>query len=118
MGKHAQERTQQRYNLELSYKDEKNILNMIKNGKGIPLDSPTEDENVSFIYVLYKNIPLKVLYAVHEDSGKVKGIVTVYPLDVDEYNEVMEEDFKNKVNLAKLFLEANGYKVERRELDV
>ena len=114
MGKHAQERTQQRYNLELSYKDEHNILNMIKNGKGIPLAASTEDESMHFIYILYKNIPLKVLYAVYEDTEKVKGLVTVYPLDVDEYNEVMTEDFKNKISLAKLFLEANGYTVERR----
>ena len=114
MGKHSLERVQQRYNMELSYKDEKNIMNMIKNGRAVHLDIPTDKEDMHFAYVCYKNIPIKVLYVEFEDTGKLKGIVTAYPLDVDEYNEAVAEDLQKQIELTKTFLQANGYIVYKR----
>lgn len=114
MGKHSISRVKERYNMNLSYKDEHNILTMIKNGRALHLNLPTEDENMHFVYVLYKNIPLKILYVEHEDTGKVKGIVTVYPLDVDEYNEVTSEDLEDRIQMAKEFLQENKYVVYKR----
>lgn len=114
MGKHSLGRVKERYNMSLSYKDEHNIMTMIKNGRAIPLDIPVDDENLYFVYVLYKNIPLKVLYAEYEDTGKVKGIVTVYPLNVEEYNKVTGEELEDKIELAKEFLQNNKYVVYKR----
>ena len=114
MGRHAQSRTQERYNMSLSFRDEKNIINIIKNGRALHLDLPTKSEGTHFAYVLYKNIPLKVLYSEFEDTGKVRGIVTTYPLDVDEYNELTGCDLVDKIELAKQFLQANKYVVYRK----
>ena len=115
MGKHALERTQQRYNMELSYNDEENIKAMIRNGRAIHIDEPTNDEDKHFAYVIYKNIPIKVLYVNWELTSKLKSIVTVYPLDVDEYNKAVEESFKDRIELTKLFLESNKYTVSKKD---
>ena len=114
MGKHSINRVRERYNIELSYSDEKNIMTMIKNGRAIPIKNETRDDLKHFAYVLYKNIPLKVLYSEFEDTGKVRGIVTTYPLDVDEYNELTGCDLVDKIELAKQFLQANKYVVYRK----
>lgn len=114
MGKHALERTQQRYNMELSYNDEENIKAMIRNGRAIHIDEETGDEDKHFAYVVYNNIPIKVLYANWELTSKLKCIVTVYPLDVDEYNKAVEGSFNDRLELTKLFLESNKYTVSKK----
>ena len=114
MGKHSIERVKERYNMELSYSDEKNIMTMIKNGRALYIEADTRDELKHFAYVLYNNIPLKVLYAEYEDTGKLKSIVTTYPLDVDEYNKAVESNLKDKIELAKEFLQANKYVVYKK----
>ena len=116
MGKHSISRVKERYNMELSYRDEKNIINLIKNGRSLHLNLPTKNENTSFAYVLYRNIPLKVLYSEFENTGKVKGIVTTYPLDVDEYNELTGCELEDKIEMAKKFLEANKYICYKRRV--
>lgn len=116
MGKHAIERTKQRYNMDLSYKDEKSIMTLIKNGRSIPLDLPTDNDNVHFAYVVYNNIPIKVLYSEWEDTGKIRSIVTAYPLDVDEYNRVTRESLDDRIRMAKEFLQANKYVVYKRRI--
>lgn len=114
MGKHSIERAQQRYNMELSYRDEMNIKNMIRNGRTLPLEQPANNENMHFAYVLYKNIPLKVLYSTWEDTGKVRGIVTTYPFDADEYNEITGKEIEDKIDIAKKFLKAHNYVVYKK----
>lgn len=114
MGKHSIERVRQRYNMELSYRDEMNIKNMIKNGRVFPLEQRPDNENMYFAYALYKNIPLKILYSTWEDTGKVRGIVTTYPFDVDEYNELTGKEIEDHIMIAKKFLEANGYEVTKK----
>lgn len=114
MGKHALERTRQRYNMELSYSDEENIKAMIRNGRAIPIDAETGDEDKHFAYVIYNNVPIKVLYVNWDKTSKLKGIVTVYPIDVDEYNEAAEEALKDRIELTKKFLEANKYVVYKK----
>ena len=84
MGKHAINRARQRYNLDLNYKDEENILDLIKNGNMIPLGVSDRDCSMLFAYVIYKHIPLKVLY-------KGKKIITIYPFDVDEFNAIIDK---------------------------
>lgn len=113
MGKHSLERIQQRYNLELTYADETNLISLIKQGKGIPLDIDSGDPKKKFAYVVYKNLPLKILY---EKSNKgVKHIITTYPLDVDEYNEVQQRDFDFMIDSSIKFLKKNGYIIYKRE---
>ena len=113
MGKHAQERTKQRHNIDLSFSDERNILYKLRTGKGLPLNTECE-EGLEFAYVVHRNIPLKVLYCLSEDRKVPYKIITVYPFNVDEYNEVNENDCKNSILRAIEFLKENGYIVYKR----
>lgn len=83
MGKHAIDRARQRYNIDLTYDDEAKIIELIKNGNMILLGTSDRDYSILFAYVIYKHIPLKILY-------KGKKIITIYPFDVDEYNEIID----------------------------
>ena len=107
--KHSQERAISRYNLYLTHQDEQNILAKLRANDMIFLGTSETDLNRKFAYVLYKNIPLKVLYI----RGKrgIKGIVTVYPFDVDEYNIKQVEAEQKKINGAIRLLKKNGYTV-------
>ena len=87
MGTHARQRLQQRYNIELNRKDEHAILDLVNKGEFIPLDLDAHEKDRRFAYVKYKHIPIKILYA-FSSKGFATNIVTVFPLDVDEYNEV------------------------------
>ena len=60
--KHAKERLEQRYNLILTEEDEDSIISLIKNKKSTYLYDSEKDKNCKFCYVVYKNIPLKILY--------------------------------------------------------
>ena len=113
MSKHSKDRTMERYNLELSYSDEKKIIRLLNEGKGTYLNMETDDPTRKFAYLLYKNIPLKLLYA--EDlNGRVTEIVTAYPFDVEEYNEVSAQEFNSYVDYAAQFLKKNGYVVFKK----
>ena len=113
MSKHSKDRTMERYNLELSYSDEKKIIRLLNEGKGTYLNMETDDPTRKFVYLLYKNIPLKLLYA--EDlNGKVTEIVTAYPFDVEEYNEVSAHEFNSYIKEAVKFLRKNGYIVFKK----
>lgn len=82
---HALERIEQRYNLQLRGWELKKILCRIE--KGLYIKKWHSDKNVNnvfYFYVLYKNIPLKIV-------AKPTRVITVYPLDVDEYNRIKEE---------------------------
>ena len=114
MGKHSIQRVKERYNLNLTYSDENNITSLIKKGNCIFLQQTGKAENQKFAYVEYKNLPLKVLY-----TRKNKGItiITTYPLDVDEYNQVKEEEFNSKIQHCIAFLKTNGYIVYKRKIN-
>lgn len=105
---HAQDRALQRYNQELSDEDIANISKIIKQNKQISLYSSEENKNMKFCYVVYNNIPYKILYL---HTKRNIYIITVYPFDPDEYNEAIEEKEKNKIKSYIEFLESKGYKI-------
>lgn len=113
MSKHSKDRIRERYNLELSYADEKNILRLLNKGQGMALDVESKDPNKKFAYVLYKHIPLKVLYEEGEKNEAV-NIITSYPFDADEYNEVAHSIFKAHIRAAMGYLRKNGYIVYKK----
>lgn len=113
MSKHSKERIQERYNLELTYSDENNILKIVNKGQAILLSKESNNPNRKFGYVLYKNIPIKILYEVDE-SDRAVSIITSYPFDADEYNEVIDSIFKSHIHTAMKFLQKNGYVVFKK----
>ena len=56
MGTHARERLQQRYNVELSRRDERAIIAMVNKGEFIPVDMDAHEKDRKFAYVKYKNM--------------------------------------------------------------
>jgi hypothetical protein len=102
----------QRYNIEFTYKDIKNITESIYYGNSIKLNIQTREDNLSFHYIKFKNIPIKVLF---KDGGSLKNskVVTLYPLEVEEANEVFEQAELNLITDYISFLESKGYKVIR-----
>lgn len=113
MSRHARERAQQRYNIDLSKTDEKNILFLLNTGRGIPLDQESKDPLREFAYVHYNNIPLKILYE-KDERDVVKAIVTTYPFDVDEFNTVNKNKFESQIEMAIKFLKKNNYIVYKK----
>ena len=120
MGRHAKYRAIQRYNVDLKWSDEKNIISKLKSGKGYPL--PIEnvelkegEDPVEFAYVIHRDIPLKICYSTSKETGLPQKIITIYPFEADEYNEAVEIDLKNHINKAVNFLKANGYIVYKRK---
>lgn len=103
---HAQDRAFQRYNQELSDEDILNIEKIIRQDEQIPLYSSEENKDMKFCYVLYNNIPYKILYLY---TRKRIYIITIYPFDPDEYNKAVEE--KSKIKDCIDFLESKGYKI-------
>lgn len=115
MSKHSRERALQRYNIQLSKSDEQDILEKIRNNQIISLGASEKDKKKIFAYVEHNHIPLKVLY---ERTNKgPKSIITVYPFDVDEYNELTKENFQRKINNAIAFLKKNKYIVYKRNVN-
>ena len=120
--KHAKERLEQRYNLILTEEDEDSIISLIKNKKSTYLYDSEKDKNCKFCYVVYKNIPLKILYKKSNTSG-VKKIITAYPFDVEEYNNLLAKEkaakldqFNSRINHAINFLKTNGYIVYKKPI--
>ena len=120
MGRHAKFRAIQRYNVDLSWSDEKNILSKIRNGKCFPLPLKSEelkegDDKVEFAYVVLRSVPLKVCYAT-SDTGLASKIITIYPFNVEEYNAAQDADIKNHLKNSIDFLKENGYIVYKRKV--
>lgn len=114
MSKHSRDRALERYNLEISKKEENEILDLLKTNQMIFLGNSEQDKNLKFAYVTYNHIPLKVLYS--RSAKGVKNIVTIYPFDADEYNTLMKDDFQHKIDMAIKFLKKNGYIVYKRNV--
>lgn len=114
MTQHARERAVQRYNVDLSFDDERKIIHKLRRGECIHVEGEAHQDNRYFAYVIYNNIPLKVLYQENDKKGKINRIITVYPFDTDEYNNAEAKKFKDKIQLAIDFLKANKYVVYKR----
>ena len=115
MSKHSRERVIERYNLELSENDEKIILNYINYGHCLPIPQVEDNLNKSckFAYVKYKKIPIKVLYSC-TNKGTPINIITAYPLDVEEYNELINQKLQKEIENCIKFLKLNNYIVYKR----
>lgn len=114
MTKHSRERAQERYNIELTPADEKQILQKIKSNDCISLQASEKDKHKKFAYVQHHNIPMKVLY-MRTNKGGPSKIITIYPFDVDEYNDIYSEIYQSKINCAIKFLKKNKYIVYKRK---
>lgn len=115
MSKHSIQRTYERYNIELNKNDEKYILGMINSGQAFLLPiTNLERKKTRFAYVKFKKIPIKVLYS-YSNSNHAVSIVTVYPLDVDEYNHLLEEKTQQDIENCIKFLKINGYIVYKKK---
>lgn len=114
MSKHSRERAFERYNIELTSKQEKEIMQKIRNNEHIYLyDSEQDPKHLKFCYIVYENIPLKILYKKTNKKG-ITEIVTIYPFDVEEYNEKQQEREINRINKAIEFLKNKGYVVYKK----
>jgi hypothetical protein len=87
--KHAQQRSIQRYNVELTKFDLDVMALRIRNNKTLPVSSASKR---SIHYVEHNNKFFKVVY-----SKTTKQIVTYLPFDVDEFN-TLAELYKNKLH--------------------
>lgn len=105
---HAQERAQQRYNKELTEKDMMNIQKSIIANQHTPLYSAPDDAKKKFCYLVYNHIPYKILYKMQKKQCR---LITIYPFDVDEYNDIQEQKRKQKIEKAIEFLTREGYTV-------
>lgn len=112
---HALRRVFERYNLELEKQDINTIIGLIKQGQSIHMpELEPWGENNTFHYVRYKKLPIKVLY--HRSKGQNQGkIITIYPLDVDEYNAAVLKQNQLKIRQAIKLLTKNGYIVRKKE---
>lgn len=84
MGSHVIERAKQRYNQEYTLEDLRNIRNNLKSNKivGKPF-RPLNDNGNLLAYVMYRHIPLKVLYNPYSYR-----IITMFPFDFDEFDKL------------------------------
>lgn len=103
---HAEERALQRYNKELGEYGIKQIINSIKNKEYLEAGTAIDDPEKKFVYVKFENIPYKVLY-----TGEKKiRLITIYPINVEEYNNLVEE---KRINKYIKYLEERGYKCQK-----
>ena len=80
------------------------IINSIKNKEFLYVGDSKEDSRKHFVYVKFNNIPYKVLY-IGESKPR---LITIYPIDTDEYNNLVEQ---RKIEKYIKYLEEKGYKV-------
>ena len=110
---HALDRIEERYNVVLNYKDLEAIIKQIQRGETLYV-SERESITRCFHYVKYNHIPYKVLYQKPHKRVRAK-IVTVYPFDVDEYNELLKiHEQEKELKIIKRFTEylnTKGYVV-------
>lgn len=108
---HAQERASQRYNKDLTEKDMNNIRQYIKNNQHTPLGC-ANTKNKKFCYVKYNHIPYKILYKITHKHVK---LITIYPFDFEEYNNIEKEKHQLKIRKAIELLESEGYTISKGE---
>lgn len=111
--KHLEERSFERYNVEISAAEEKQLIDSIKNREILYIGKSEKDDSRHFAYVKLNHIPFKVLY--HKSKRKHIHIVTVYPFDADEYNSLLAAKQEAKINSAINLLKREGYIVYRRK---
>lgn len=108
---HPIARALERYNQEFTKHDIDCIKALIMQGKSISVpELETNSKSRHFHYVKHKKIPIKVLYA-NSRNGYEASVLTVYPLDVDEYNRKAEEKKIYDIKKAIICLKENGYVV-------
>lgn len=107
MTRHFEERSLERYNLEITPEIEGTLIGAIKKQNCIYLYPSKENNRMHFAYVIYKHLPLKVLY--HKSKNRKFRIITLYPLDVDEYNFYKEKQEQEKIEGYIRFLKKKGY---------
>lgn len=107
MTNHAILKIEKRYNLELSFNDLENMMKIIQNGESICVGSGGGGKH--FHYVKYNHIPFKVLYKKSKGVKTEPKIITVYPLDVDEYNKAVLQRKEDKIQGMIEYLKSNGY---------
>lgn len=89
---HPQERALQRYNKELELSDIINIAKIIHRGEHMIIGPAAKGPGRMFCYVTYNNIPYKTLYdRVDDKEDNRVRIITIYPFDADEYNELLQQ---------------------------
>ena len=115
MTKHAKERALERYNQKLTDDDLKSFIKQIKDQEHIPMGCSETNKNMKFCYVKLNHIPYKILY---HNRGKGSAskiqIITVYPLDVDEYNACLDAKKQQRIDKAIKLLKSEGYIVYKR----
>lgn len=112
MFEHAKQRALERYNREFDDNDLKQICGLIKSQQFIFIGVSETDKYRKFCYLKYCNIPYKVLY--RNRKGKVQ-IITIYPLDVDEYNAILDAKKQERIQRNIDFLKSQGYIVYKRK---
>lgn len=109
MNEHAKQRAFERYNQEYTILDFNAIKDMIIKGHSYPIENLSTSKKRKFHYVVYKHVPLKVLYA---NSYSGSSVITLYPIDVDEFNEAVENKKQKEIKRAIRLLSQNGYLIE------
>lgn len=79
---HALDRINERYGNIFTINDINKISVLIKKGLCLEIVKDFVDRDRITVLIRYNNIPLKTIY-----SKATKRVLTVLPLDVDEYNE-------------------------------
>ena len=113
MTQHAKERALQRYNTELTDDDIEQMCNIIKQNNHIAVGICEDNKNKKFCYLKYNHIPYKVLY--HNNGKSKTKIITIYPLDVDEYNAILDAKHEEKLANRIAYLKSLGYIVYKRK---
>lgn len=116
MTKHAKDRAFERYNQNLTDNDLKEFVKQIINQEHIPIGRSETNKNMKFCYVKLNHIPYKILYH-NRGRGTASSIqiITVYPLDVDEYNACLDIKKQQKINSSIKLLKSEGYIVYKRK---
>ena len=114
MSKHSIQRTQERYNMELTDNEIKYIIGMINAGDFLSTITDNQQKDRKHAYVQYKKIPIHVVYAVNK-YGYAVDIITALPFSVDEYNEILERESQKEIENCINFLKMNGYIVYKKK---
>ena len=113
MSNHSIQRTQERYNMELTDNETRYLIGMINAGNFLSVTKDCQQKDRKHAYVKYKKIPIHVVYAV-DKYGYATEIVTALPFNVEEYNEILEKESQKEIENCINFLKINGYIVYKR----
>ena len=108
---HAQDRALERYGKELSTYDILSIQHAISSGQSTFLYNSEQKKKRRFCFVKLNHIPYKVLY---EKTKRNIKIITIYPFDVEEYNNILEQKLLEREQKYVQFLKSRGYIVYKR----